>query len=71
MPVLDAGETKKKLCQDLGAHKWVDFRESKDVVADVVAASDGLGVEGAIVAAGDVRYNLTEGILNFIQLPCF
>jgi len=70
-PVPDTGETKKKLCQDLGAHKWVDFRESKDVVADVVAASDGLGVEGAVVAAGDVRYDLAKGTFNFIPLLCF
>jgi len=50
------------LCHDLGAHKWVDFRESKDVVADVIAASDGLGVEGAVVAAGDVSYNLAQEV---------
>ncbi|KIM49856.1 hypothetical protein M413DRAFT_438976 [Hebeloma cylindrosporum] len=52
---IDTGETKKNLCHDLGAHKWIDFKESQDVVADVIAASDGLGVEGAVVAAGDAR----------------
>jgi len=55
------------LCHDLGAHKWVDFRESKDVVADVIAASDGLGVEGAVVAAGDVSYNLTQEVSIFFN----
>jgi hypothetical protein len=58
------------LCHDLGAHEWVDFRESKDVVADVIAASDGLGVEGAVVAAGDVSYNLAKGSFNFLRYYC-
>lgn len=50
----DTGETKKKLCLSLGAEKWVDFRESTDLISDVKAATDGLGPEGAVVAAGDV-----------------
>jgi alcohol dehydrogenase, propanol-preferring len=52
---LDTGESKKKLCLDLGAEKWVDFRESKDFIKDVQAATDGLGPEAAVIAAGDVR----------------
>jgi len=52
---LDTGESKKNLCLSLGAEKWVDFRESKDLINDVKAATDGLGPEAAIIAAGDVR----------------
>ena len=39
----------------LGAEKWVDFRESPDVVEDVKKATDGLGPKAAIITAGDVR----------------
>ena len=38
----------------LGAEKWVDFKESQDLIKDVKAATDG-GPQAAIVAAGDVR----------------
>ena len=41
---------------DLGAEAWVDFKESTDLIKDVVAAADGLGPEAAIIAAGNVRY---------------
>ena len=49
---------KKKLCIGLGAEKWVDFKESKDLVKDVQDATDGLGPDAALIAAGDVRYIL-------------
>lgn len=31
----------------------------------MIAASDGLGVEGAVVAAGDVSYNLAKELFSF------
>ena len=46
---------KKNLCVGLGAEKWVDFRESKDLIKDVQDATDGLGPDAAIITAGDVR----------------
>jgi threonine dehydrogenase-like Zn-dependent dehydrogenase len=46
---------KKKLCVGLGAEKWVDFRESQDLVKDVQAATDGLGPEAALIVAGEVK----------------
>jgi propanol-preferring alcohol dehydrogenase len=51
----DTGETKKQLCLKLGAEKWVDFRESQNLIGDVLAAADGLGPQAAIIVAGDVR----------------
>lgn len=39
----------------LGAEKFVDFMESKDLINDVKAATGGLGPQAAIIAAGDVR----------------
>ena len=47
---------KKKLCIGLGAEKWIDFRESKDLVKDVQDATDGLGPDAAVIAAQDVKY---------------
>lgn len=52
----DTGEEKKKLVLSLGAERWVDFRESKDVIDDVKKAVDGQGVHGAVIAAGDVSF---------------
>ena len=73
---LDTGDLKKKLCLDLGAEKWVDFRESKDLIKDVQAATDGLGPEAAVIAAGDVRGIFIASFLlfynkNIIQITPF
>lgn len=51
---IDTGESKKNLCFGLGAEKWVDFRESKDLIKDVQEATDGLGPEAALLTAPDV-----------------
>lgn len=45
----------------LGAEKFVDFMESTDLIQDVKAATDGLGPQAAIVAAGDVRKSFMIG----------
>ncbi|KAF5368766.1 hypothetical protein D9615_010408 [Tricholomella constricta] len=52
---IDTGDAKKELCMKLGAEKWVDFKESTDLTKDVQAATDGLGPQAAIIAAGDAR----------------
>jgi propanol-preferring alcohol dehydrogenase len=49
--VVDTGEDKKKLALDLGAEEFVDFKESKDSVADVVKICDGIGAHGVFVTA--------------------
>ncbi|KAJ3513849.1 hypothetical protein NLJ89_g2714 [Agrocybe chaxingu] len=73
---IDTGETKKKLCLELGAEKWVDFMESQDLIKDVQAATDGLGPEAAVIAAGDVRpfnqavmYLRPKGTLVCVGMP--
>ena len=48
----------------LGAEKWVDFRESKNVVQDVQAAADKLGPHAAVIAAGVVSF-----LIFFVVLP--
>ncbi|KAF9022467.1 GroES-like protein [Hymenopellis radicata] len=48
---IDTGDHKAKLCRDLGAEVWVDFKTSKDIVADVKKATGGPGAHSAVVTA--------------------
>ena len=50
----DTGAEKKELCLKLGAEKWVDFRESKDLVKDIKDAAGGDGPHAALVSAANV-----------------
>ena len=49
--VVDTGAEKKKLCMDRGAHAFVDFKESKDVAAEIKEIADGVGAHGVFVTA--------------------
>lgn len=51
---VDTGADKKKLVLGLGAEKWIDFKESKDIVQDIRDACDGLGPHAAVVTAAHV-----------------
>nr|VWO94502.1 Alcohol dehydrogenase 1 [Ganoderma boninense] len=73
---IDTGAEKKKLAMSLGAEKWVDFRETKDLVKDVIAATDGLGAHAAVVTAATgaayaqaVDYLRMGGTLMVVGLP--
>ncbi|KAG7448418.1 uncharacterized protein BT62DRAFT_985772 [Guyanagaster necrorhizus] len=48
---IDSGAEKKKLCLSLGAEVWIDFKESKNIVDDVKAATGGFGAHSAVVTA--------------------
>jgi Zn-dependent alcohol dehydrogenase len=70
---VDTGERKKELVMSLGAEKWVDFKESKNLVADIQAATGGPGPQVALIATGNVlsievhcrsQYLLTWAILG-------
>lgn len=52
---LDTGKEKKDLALSLGAEKWIDFKESKDLVQDIKDATEGLGPHATIVTAASVR----------------
>ena len=72
----DTGAEKKELVTKLGAEKWVDFRETKDLVKDIVAATDGLGAHAAVVTAATgeayaqaVDYLRMGGTLMVVGLP--
>jgi alcohol dehydrogenase, propanol-preferring len=49
--VVDTGSEKKELSLSLGAEHFVDFKESKDSVAEVVKICDGIGAHGVFVTA--------------------
>ncbi|KAF5341384.1 hypothetical protein D9758_012266 [Tetrapyrgos nigripes] len=73
---IDTGTDKKNLVLKLGAEKWIDFKESKDIVADVLAATGGEGAHAAVVtssAAGGytqaTEYLRTGGTLMCVGLP--
>ncbi|KAH7905462.1 chaperonin 10-like protein [Hygrophoropsis aurantiaca] len=73
---IDTGEEKRKLCEDLGADKWIDFREVKNLVNAVKEACDGKGPHVAVVttasAAGytqAVDYLRPGGSLMAVGLP--
>ena len=52
----DTGAEKKELCLSLGAEKWVDFRETKDLVKDIKNAAGGEGPHAALVSAASVSF---------------
>ncbi len=72
----DTGAEKQELVTRLGAEKWVDFRETKDLVKDIIAATDGLGAHAAVVTAATgaayaqaVDYLRMGGTLMVVGLP--
>ncbi|KAJ3730262.1 chaperonin 10-like protein [Lentinula raphanica] len=73
---IDTGSDKKDLCTKLGAEKWVDFVESKDLIKDVQEATGGLGPHAAIVAVGHalpfnqaIMYLRSAGTLVALGMP--
>lgn len=73
---VDTGAEKQELVTRLGAEKWVDFRETKDLVKDIIAATDGLGAHAAVVTAATgaayaqaVDYLRMGGTLMVVGLP--
>ncbi|KAI0737890.1 GroES-like protein [Daedaleopsis nitida] len=73
---VDTGAEKKELCMKLGAEKWIDFRESKDLVKDIVEATDGFGAHAAVVTAANpaayaqaIDYLRMGGTLMVVGLP--
>ena len=74
---IDAGDDKRANCTELGASAFVDFSKTKDVVADVRAATpDGLGPYAVILLAVQERpfqqasqYVRARGSVVCIGLP--
>ena len=75
-PPLDTGAEKKQLCLDLGAEKWIDFKQTKDLVKAIKEACDGLGPHAAVVTspysegyAQAVDYLRPGGTLMAVGIP--
>lgn len=73
---IDTGAEKHKLVMSLGAEKWIDFKESKDIVKDIKDATGGLGAHAALVTASvsaayeqAVDYLRPTGTLVAVGLP--
>ncbi|KAG5335346.1 Alcohol dehydrogenase 3 [Termitomyces sp. T112] len=73
---IDTGAQKKKLCEDLGADVWIDFKESKNIVEDVKKATGGEGAHSAVVTTASssgysqaIEYLRCGGTLMAVGLP--
>ncbi|KAH9054533.1 GroES-like protein [Lactarius vividus] len=73
---VDTGAEKKELVLKLGAEKWIDFRETKDLVKDIQTAAGGEGPHAALVAAASsaayeqaIEYLRPGGSLMVVGLP--
>ena len=74
---IDTGADKKALSAKCGAEVFIDFNQSKDLIADIKAATpDGLGPQAAIVAASGAKayeqaleYLRPRGTLVPVGLP--
>ncbi|KAJ6553523.1 chaperonin 10-like protein [Mycena vulgaris] len=73
---VDTGADKKKMCLELGANKWIDFNETKDLVGDIKALTGGLGAHSALVTAASssgykqaIEYLRNGGTLMAVGLP--
>ncbi|KAH9478404.1 Alcohol dehydrogenase 3 [Psilocybe cubensis] len=73
---IDGGEEKRKLCMALGAEQWIDYTQSKDIVADVKKLTDGRGAHCAVVTTASssgytqaIDYLRDNGHLMAVGLP--
>lgn len=72
---IDGGEAKEKLFKELGGEVFVDFTKSKDVIADVLKATNG-GAHGVInvsvseaAIGASTRYVRANGTSVLVGLP--
>ncbi|CAL1699240.1 unnamed protein product [Somion occarium] len=73
---VDTGAEKRDLCLKLGAEKWVDFKETKDLVKDIKDATGGAGPHSTIITAASnaayeqaIDYLRPGGTLMVVSLP--
>ncbi|KAK1230900.1 alcohol dehydrogenase [Marasmius sp. AFHP31] len=73
---IDTGKEKRDLCLNLGAEKFIDFKESKDIVEEVKSITDGLGAHSAVVTSASssgykqaIDYLRAGGTLMAVGLP--
>lgn len=55
----------------LGAEKWIDFRETKDLVGDIKNAAGGEGPHAALVSAASVSFvDLVHFMITVLNRRC-
>jgi propanol-preferring alcohol dehydrogenase len=48
---IDTGDAKRKMCMDLGAEAFIDFKEVEDTTAEVIRITKG-GAHAVVVTGG-------------------
>lgn len=48
---IDTGDDKEKLCKDVGAEEFIDFKKVGNVAEEIVRICDGIGAHGVFVTA--------------------
>ncbi|KAI5828691.1 GroES-like protein [Schizophyllum commune Tattone D] len=73
---IDTGDEKRKLCMELGAEAFIDFKECKDIVGEVKRITGGYGAHSAVVTTASpsgytqaVDYLRPGGTLMAVGLP--
>ncbi|KAF8155717.1 mannitol-1-phosphate dehydrogenase [Crassisporium funariophilum] len=73
---IDTGDEKRELCKSLGVDHWIDFAESKDIVADIKKATEGRGAHAAVVTTASssgytqaIDYLRCGGRLMVVGMP--
>jgi len=72
---IDGGDEKKKLCEKLGAETFIDFTQTKDIVAAVKKATNGGAHTALIVATSEkpyteaLQYLRPQGVMSCVALP--
>lgn len=65
---VDTGAAKEALCRSYGAEFFVDFKTTKNLVADIKAAAGGIGPHAAILASSSGEaYNEALEYLRFVS----
>ena len=64
------------MCLKLGADYWIDFKETKDIVQDIQATTEGLGAHSTLITAASgnpytqaINYLRPGGTLMAVSLP--
>ncbi|KAF1357752.1 hypothetical protein EJ07DRAFT_167397 [Lizonia empirigonia] len=48
---IDTGDDKEKLCRDVGAEEFIDFKKVDNVAEEIIRICDGIGAHGVFVTA--------------------
>lgn len=61
---VDSGEDRRDLCLELGAERWIDFRETVDLAADINSITEGGAHAALVTAGGSAAYDIAAAYLR-------